>query len=183
MMKCQECHQRPATLHFTQIIQGTKAEVNVCETCAKEKGYMTHPEEGYSLHNLLSGLFNFDINKLNNPEGNTMKQQEELQCSKCKLTFTEFKRIGKFGCAECYRTFSGRLDPILRRVHSGNVKHHGKIPKRKGVNLHTKKQLETYRTKLQDLIEQEAFEEAAIVRDEIKDLETQQYQAGPGDDI
>src|SRR5690625_2057198 len=100
MMKCQECHQRPATLHFTQIIQGTKAEVNVCETCAKEKGYMTHPEEGYSLHNLLSGLFNFDINKLNNPEGNTMKQQEELQCSKCKLTFTEFKRIGKFGCAE-----------------------------------------------------------------------------------
>lgn len=172
-MECQECHQRPATLHFTQVINGNKTEVHVCEVCAKEKGYMTYPEEGYSLHNLLSGLFNFDTTQLKNHQGQAFKQEEELTCPKCKMTFTEFKSVGKFGCATCYETFSSRLDPILRRVHAGNTKHAGKIPKRQGGDLHTKKQLEDYKVELQHLIETEAFEEAAKVRDNINALKKQ----------
>src|SRR5690625_5391316 len=82
------------------------------------------------------------------------------------MTFSEFKRVGKFGCAACYHTFSTRLDPIIRRVHSGNTKHFGKIPKRKGGNLHMKKQLEVYKNELQKLIENEAFEEAATRSEE-----------------
>lgn len=172
-MECQECHKRPATLHFTQVINGNKTEVHVCEVCAKDKGYMTYPEDGYSLHNLLSGLFNFDTSSLESQKGSSYKQTKELQCSQCEMTFTEFKRVGKFGCAECYQAFSDSLDPIFRRVHSGNTKHYGKIPTRKGGDLHTKKQVESYKEELHRLIEDEAFEEAATVRDKIKDLEKQ----------
>lgn len=171
-MECQECHERQATLHFTQVINGNKMEIHVCEVCAKEKGYMTYPEEGYALQNLLSGLFNFDTVAMENQKG-TSNQTKELQCPQCEMTFSEFKRVGKFGCAECYNTFSERLDPIFRRVHSGNTKHHGKIPARKGGDLHTKKQVESYKAELQQLIEDEAFEEAATVRDKIKELEKQ----------
>lgn len=180
-MECQECHKRPASVHFTQVINGNKTEVHVCEICAKEKGYMTEPEEGYSLHNLLTGLFNFDSAKMGKPEA-SFKQTKELQCTQCKMTFSEFKRTGKFGCASCYHTFSNRLDPIFRRVHSGNTQHHGKIPKRKGGNLHAKKQMKMYRAELQQLIDNEAFEDAAKVRDKIKELENQMDHQEDGDE-
>lgn len=105
-MECQECHKRPATLHFTQVVNGDKTEVYVCEVCAKEKGYMTYPEEGYSLHHLLSGLFSpsFEIQQ------DTPRQEtEELQCPKCEMTLSKFKQVGKFGCSQCYQTLKSTL--------------------------------------------------------------------------
>ena len=39
-MVCQECNQRPATLHFTKIVNGEKEEFHLCEKCAQEKGDM-----------------------------------------------------------------------------------------------------------------------------------------------
>ncbi|GGA88545.1 UvrB/UvrC motif-containing protein [Ornithinibacillus halotolerans] len=176
-MECQECHQRPASLHYTQVINGHKTEIQICEVCAKEKGYMTYPEEGYSLHNLLTGLFNFDSNHVGSPN-NPLKKEKELECTKCGLTLTQFKQIGKFGCGECYHAFSSSLNPIFRRVHSGNTEHRGKIPKRKGGSLHLKKQIATYKSQLQDLIINEEFEQAAVVRDKIKDLENKITEAG-----
>lgn len=170
-MKCQECHKRPATLHFTQVIHGHKTETHVCEVCAKEKGYMAYPEEAFSLHNLLTGLFNFDSADVSSQSKSPIQQINDVQCPKCEMTLSEFKRVAKFGCVECYQTFSSQLDPILRRVHRGNTAHHGKIPKRKGGHLHLKKELDSLRGKLQTLIKNEEFEEAATVRDEIKELE------------
>lgn len=168
-MKCEECNEHQATLHLTQIINGQKTEVNVCEECAKNKGYLSYPGEGYSLHDLLTGLFSLDSNQFK-VKDDPFKQVEEIQCSRCKLTFNEFQRIGKFGCAECYSAFSNKLDAIFRRVHSGNTKHTGKIPKRKGGSLHMKKEIERYRNQLQEHIQLEEFEKAAEVRDTIKRL-------------
>ncbi|SFE42303.1 protein arginine kinase activator [Lentibacillus persicus] len=171
-MECQECHQRPAALHFTQVINGNKTEVYVCEVCAKEKGYMTYPEEGYSLHHLLSGLLNTTFESKQNPSGSP-HTKEEVSCPQCDMPLSEFKRIGKFGCSTCYETFSDHLDPIFRRVHSGNMTHHGKIPARAGGNIRVQKQVEEYKEELQRLIKNEAFEDAARVRDKIKELEQQ----------
>ncbi|MUV38055.1 Protein-arginine kinase activator protein [Lentibacillus sp. JNUCC-1] len=172
-MQCEECQKRPATLHLKQVINGETTERHVCEQCAKEKGYMGYPEEGYSLHHLLSGLFNFDSYPVNSKKQGAQPFQpiQTLQCEKCGMTFSQFKQTGKFGCAKCYETFNDRLDSIFRRVHSGNTQHHGKIPKRRGGDLHTKKQLDAYKSELKSLIEQEAFEDAALVRDKIKELE------------
>lgn len=170
-MKCEECHNHPATLHLTQFINGQKKEIHVCENCAKQKGYISYPGEGYSLHDLLTGLFNVDSNNIHVKETEPFKQKTEVQCPKCKLTFDDFQRIGKFGCAYCYTAFSDKLDYVFRRVHSGNTKHVGKIPKRIGGNLHVKKELEMYRKKLQEHVEKEEFEKAAEVRDLIKELE------------
>lgn len=179
-MECQECHKRPATVRFTQVINGTKKEVHICEVCAKEKGYITHSDDAYSLHDLLAGLFNFDSSPFKKQES-TFHDVDEMECPKCKTTFAEFKRIGKFGCATCYETFAPRLDSIFRRVHSGNTKHDGKIPRRKGGDLHVKKQIEVYKLQMQDLIEKEAFEEAAKIRDKIKELKAAYMDKKDGD--
>ncbi|KGP89761.1 hypothetical protein N780_09360 [Pontibacillus chungwhensis BH030062] len=174
-MECQECHERPASLHFTQVVNGHKTEVYVCEKCAYDKGYMSQEQDSLSLHNLLSGLFNFDSFQLSDSKSPSASHREpqSLKCGHCGLTYDEFKRVGKFGCANCYKTFDERLNPIFRRVHSGNTIHNGKVPKRKGGQLHVQREMDQKRSELQALIHQEEFEEAAKVRDQIRTLERQ----------
>ncbi len=181
-MECQECHQRPATVHLTQVINGQKTEIHVCEQCAKEKGYMNYGEENFTLNDLLSGIF---YSEGNSPLGGQKSQAQphstHLKCPTCGLTYQEFARIGKFGCADCYKTFDDRLNPIFRRVHSGNTRHDGKIPRREGGNLHLKRQVDEYKEQLQRLIEKEEFEEAAKIRDEIRSIESQLHNGEDGE--
>ncbi|WP_026569017.1 MULTISPECIES: UvrB/UvrC motif-containing protein [Sediminibacillus] len=182
-MECQECHERPATLHFSKIVNGNKTEIHVCEYCAKEKGYMGYEDDAYSLHNLLSGLFNFDgASGLNEQHASSRPSEQRLTCPKCGMTYQEFARVGKFGCAECYQTFSDRLNPVFRRVHSGNTTHHGKIPSRIGSGIQQKRKLGEYREQLKQLIANEEFESAAQVRDKIKQLEKDLSRDGEGED-
>ncbi|SDY23989.1 MULTISPECIES: UvrB/UvrC motif-containing protein [Salimicrobium] len=182
-MQCQRCEKYPATVHLTQVINGEKNEVHLCDSCAKEQGYMNQEEEKFSLNDLLSGLFHMEgsgsAGKLF--QGNKQQQKESLQCSGCGLTYQEFTKAGKFGCATCYETFNERLDPILKRVHSGNTTHHGKVPKRAGGDLNLRRDIEKHREKLHQLINQEEFEEAAKVRDEIRTLEEELNQDKGGD--
>ncbi|MFD2925265.1 UvrB/UvrC motif-containing protein [Halobacillus naozhouensis] len=181
-MECQRCHNRPATVHLTQLLNGEKTEIHVCEQCAKEKGYMHDHEENFILNDLLTGLFNFETkHSLKGHPHSAPSPKEQLKCPNCGLTFQEFAKAGKFGCAECYKTFDDKLNPILRRVHSGNTRHDGKIPRREGGNLHLKRQMDEYKSDLQRLIEQEEFEEAAKVRDEIRSLDSQLHQRGEED--
>lgn len=166
-MICQECGQRQATLHFTKIINGEKTEFHICEVCAKEKGEaVPGVDNTFSIHNLLSGLLNFDS------PGFSQKTTQPLRCNSCGLTYSQFSRSGRFGCSTCYETFGERLEPIFRRVHSGNVSHYGKIPRRSGSVIQMKRELDHLKKKLQTSIVNEEFELAAQLRDEIRQLES-----------
>ncbi|MFZ3590884.1 UvrB/UvrC motif-containing protein [Bacillus sp. DJP31] len=171
-MVCQECQKRPATLHFTKIINSEKSEIHLCDQCAKEKGELSMFSEGagFSFTNLLEGLLNFE-QSFKGTATNAFTQTEVLQCERCKMTFQQFVKAGRFGCSNCYRTFQLQLEPVLRRLHSGNTIHTGKIPKRIGGNIHVKKQIEQLRAELKELVTKEEFEAAAKLRDQIRELE------------
>ncbi|NUK31879.1 UvrB/UvrC motif-containing protein [Parageobacillus sp. VR-IP] len=181
-MICQECKQRPATMHFTKIINGEKTEFHLCEQCAKEHGdmFMFYENDDFSLNNLLAGLLNFQT-PMKEMATNTFSGPNILQCETCKMTYHQFIQIGRFGCSDCYRTFARYLPPILKRLHSGNTTHSGKIPKRKGGVLHLRKQIFVLKQKLQELVAREEFEKAAEVRDQIRSLEYQLRQRGEGE--
>ncbi|EWH23344.1 UvrB/UvrC motif-containing protein [Bacillus haynesii] len=173
-MICQECKERPATFHFTKVINGEKKEMHICEQCAKEnsESYSMNESGGFSIHNLLSGLLNFDSSFTNSSEAQLFQQPDQvLRCKKCNMTFPEFRKTGRFGCSECYKTFHSYITPVLRKVHSGNTVHAGKIPKRIGGNLHVRRQVEALKKELKELIQQEEFEKAANIRDQIRSLE------------
>lgn len=178
-MICQECQEHPATLHFTKIINGEKTELHYCEKCAQENGemFMFDGEPGLSINNLLAGLFNFDP-IFQQAKQETIPRNDILQCENCKMTFKQFLNVGKFGCAHCYDTFKDQLTPILKRLHSGNFEHHGKIPKRIGGSIHIKKQIKQLRSELQDAIQSEEFEKAADIRDQVRALEAQLHLEG-----
>jgi protein arginine kinase activator len=178
---CQECKQRPATLHFTKIINGEKTEIHLCEQCAQEKGEMfIFPDSSaFSINNLIAGLLNMD-SSIKEAKTAPFHNQEILQCEQCKMTYHQFVKVGRFGCSNCYATFRKYLNPILRRLHSGNTLHAGKIPKRIGGNIYVRKQIEQLKQKLQELIAKEEFEKAAEVRDQIRSLESTLNLNGEG---
>lgn len=169
-MMCQECHERPATLHFKKIVNGQRMELHICERCAREKGEDIPGTNSFSIHQLLSGLLNFNEPVVQDHK-NEAPRYEQSVCGKCKMSYEKFVRTGRIGCSECYKTFRERLDPLLRRVHSGNIEHSGKIPKRAGKHFKIKKEIDRYKLKLQEHIAKEEFEQAAIVRDQIRSLE------------
>ncbi|MCT1904904.1 UvrB/UvrC motif-containing protein [Oceanobacillus sojae] len=178
-MECQECHERKATLHFKHIINGQETKISLCEVCAKKKGYLSYPEEGYSLNDLLSGLFQKDglnLSSAGTTKSSQSNQSQELKCSSCGRTFSEFKKAGKFGCANCYASFDSKVEPILRRVHAGNTKHTGRIPKRAGKYIQQKQLISSHKEELKQLIEEEEFEKAAVLRDKIRELEKENHQ-------
>lgn len=180
-MNCQECQERPATLHFTKINNGEKTVYHLCEKCAQEKGetFMLHSGHGFSINNLLAGLLNMENTFQAAQNANKqIYQSEPIQCSECSMTYQQFVQIGRFGCSNCYQTFKEQVKPILRRLHSGNITHNGKIPSRIGGGIHLRKQIEGLKQTIKELISREEFEKAAEVRDQIRFLEKQLSEGG-----
>ncbi|KIL37150.1 hypothetical protein SD70_30975 [Gordoniibacillus kamchatkensis] len=165
-MMCQECGKKPATLHFTKIVNGEKTEFHICESCAREKGELIPGTSGgFSIHNLLSGLLDFEPS-----QSQSAAKVHKLRCDNCGLTYSQFSKLGRFGCSQCYESFSERLDPLFKRVH-GNIVHTGKVPKRSGSIIQHKREIDRLKREMMSSIEREEFEKAAELRDQIKELE------------
>ena len=170
-MLCQHCQQREAVMRLSIIENEQTREVYLCESCAKknqEVNFVFHPA---IVPEFLQALFGFN--------SKSIEQPSEKTCPKCGISFTQITQAGKLGCSNCYETFENQLEPLLRRVHGGgqNV---GKIPARRGVAIKNRLELRTLKETLQTLIQQEAFEEAAVVRDQIHQIE--QVKGGEAND-
>lgn len=133
----------------------------------------------FSINNLLAGLLNMQ-NSFQPTQTTQIYQSEPLQCGECSMTYQQFIQIGRFGCAHCYETFSGQIQPILKRLHSGNWTHNGKIPSRIGGSIQIQKNIENLKKKIAELISLEEFEQAAEIRDQIRSLEKELNRAKEG---
>ena len=169
-MLCERCNQRPATVHLTQVINNQKTEMNVCEYCANElQQEVWGFNSQFNLHNFLGSLIGEDYNQ-------TIKIKEE-NCPKCGISKRQFAKGGLLGCADCYRSFHSQIIPLVRRVH-GTVQHTGKVPKRTGGKAKITKEIKELKDKLQRAIANEEFENAAMLRDQIKSLEAKLDKEG-----
>ncbi|MDI3258081.1 MAG: UvrB/UvrC motif-containing protein [Kyrpidia sp.] len=162
-MICQQCGKRPATVHLTKIVNGQKSERHLCESCANELGELQFVPGAFSFPNILGSFFSADA-----PPGSPPVQT--LRCPTCGLTYHQFTQVSRFGCPQCYKAFVPVLDPVLRRIH-GSSTHTGKVPRRGGGRLRLRRELEHLKEQLQEKVRLEQFEEAARLRDQIRDLE------------
>ena len=165
-MLCDICAKNPATVHLTEIVDDQMTELHLCEECARQKSIQM--EQQFGLSDLLAGLAEFEKPAL-------QKEAVLLKCSNCDLTYADFKKIGRLGCSECYSTFRKYLGPLLKRIHGSSL-HLGKSPLKVTKALKKKIDLSSLRYELQKAIEREAFEEAAKIRDQIRELEKKQAQ-------
>ncbi len=170
-MICDVCGKNQATVHLTEIVDGQMTELHLCEECARQKS--TQMEQQFGLSDLLAGLAEFE---------KPLQEKESIsaKCDNCGLTYSDFKKIGRLGCGECYTAFRKYLGPLLKRIHGSSL-HFGKSPHKDETRAKDKTvNVDELRSKLQTAIESEAFEEAARIRDEIKELERKQRKTSNG---
>ena len=161
-MVCDACKQQQATVHLTEIVNDQVSKLNLCEECAREKGAQI--KSHFGLADLLAGLADFDLG-LKDVEAPT-----QLKCPSCGLTYRAFQKIGRLGCGGCYEAFRQYLAILLKRIH-GSTHHMGKIPTTVASDVSFKAELQSLKAKLHQAIDAEAFEEAAHLRDRIRELE------------
>ena len=177
-MLCDLCKQQQATVHLTEIVDEQMSEMHLCEECASQKG--AQMESHFGLSDLLAGLADFG-----KPTGGVEESTETKTCAACGMSYEDFRKIGRLGCSECYTTFKRSLSSLLKRIH-GSTQHMGKSPghpavaataTRPATAARPKNELAELRRKLAQTIDQEAFEEAAKLRDQIREYEKKSKKA------
>lgn len=191
-MLCQNCNEREANVKYTQIINGVKKQMNLCDECAQKLGIdVTSFSMPIDFSNFLGGIGDIFEDNLETFMP-TFSLPQTLTCDKCNMTYDEFLQTGKFGCDECYNTFHTKIDNLLKNIHGVN-RHIGRNGKMLGQKKETNKQaienkqenakkvtakkkeskedkIEVLQARLKQEIKEERYEDAAKTRDEINNL-------------
>jgi protein arginine kinase activator len=164
-MKCDFCDKK-ATVFLTQLIEGQAKKVCLCDQCAQERG-VTDPT-GFSLADLLLGGLTGEASAAGGPP--VSGSGGHKKCPACGFTLEDLHRVRRFGCAECYTTFREDIAPMLRGMHRG-ASHVGKVPEGLMALQFKHQRLQDLRSRLEQAIASENYEEAAGIRDEIHSLD------------
>lgn len=159
-MLCDICHKNIATVHLTEIINDKVVEMHICQACAQTKA--NELNEHLNISGFLGGLADM--------VGGLPQERRSLRCPSCGLSYEEFKEKGRLGCEKCYETFRRFLLPLLKKIHSSIV-HTGKSPVSLDKKTSGKPRITELHQRLKKAIQLEEYEEAARLRDQIKELE------------
>ena len=169
-MLCQNCQHADATTHLKRITNGEYTEIHLCAECAAALGVTdVFPGFGGVFGNLLGAAFSpADVKRAGN---------RALRCEICGFTFEDIARTGKPGCPNCYRVFGEKLRPSLQKLHGRSAVHTGRIPNAAGEETMREHNLSQLKAKLNKAIDEQNFEQAAQLRDEIRRLSAEEAQA------
>ncbi|PIC63524.1 nucleotide excision repair protein [Sporosarcina sp. P13] len=178
-MLCENCKERPATVVFKQETMNGATERHLCDKCAfySQTFSFSPDQEPLSIQQFLAHWLG-GTELLSGQKPNEVVAGPE--CPNCSLTFHRFLDVGKFGCATCYDTFREQLPRVFAKLHNGNTSHSGKIPVSLNERFALKKKLDDIRVKMREAVDNERFEEAAVLRDEANQVK--QQLADGGDD-
>lgn len=190
-MLCDNCGKKEANVKYSENINGVKREFNLCEECSKKLGI---GEMNFKMPIDFSSFFGDFMEDFATPEFMPLFSDiKTLKCNECGYTFDDIVNTGRLGCANCYDVFEDRLDPIIRKIQNSNG-HTGrigrildsKIEKRQEKTDNKKvenkeetpnkknNELENLQLELKEAIKDERYEEAAKIRDRIKEIEKNQ---------
>lgn len=153
-MKCEICNANEASIEVKQLADGDLREVHLCVECAAKHGLKSPGD--------LAAFF------LGDGDGVPFEKDVEpsLSCPACHMRLSDFRKTSRLGCAQCYDAFAVFLRPMLDTMQL-SVVHKGKKPVREDV----KNEVKSMRTRLACAVKDEAYEKAAVLRDQIRVLE------------
>ena len=159
-MKCQSCSSQ-ATVHLTNIENGRKIELHLCQACAEQQQLIKQQE--VNLPAILQTLINHHIGQLTD-------ELARLTCPVCGIKYMEFRAEGRLGCPHDYQVFRVGLEPLLQRIHRSG-RHVGKAPRCRRFPAALQSELVELRKQLRVAVDAEAYEDAARLRDLIRQKE------------
>lgn len=163
-MLCQRCHKNLATARYAEVVDGKVSDLHLCAECMKK-----HRDAG------VSGF------ELAGPQPSSRRQPivrsttdssaiQRRTCKQCGASLRDVLKSGRVGCRYCYESFAEQLEPLLRGMHSSMI-HRGKSPRMNDVRERLRTELQTKRALLRSALKLENYEEAALLRDQVKALE------------
>jgi protein arginine kinase activator len=159
-MLCDQCGERDAVVHLTQIVDNAVTQLHLCEKCAATKGLDTTVAQKHPLAGVLQAA-----------QDQVALASDAARCAFCGTSQKDFRASGRLGCAYCYGAFAESLRDLLRRVH-GSARHRGRRYRAVDPVTTTREgSLAVLRERLRIAVEREEFETAASIRDEIRGLE------------
>lgn len=157
-MKCENCNERDATVHYTEIEGSKKREIHLCEECYRQKA--APAQKVVDLAELLKSMLHGTVTET----GGT-----KAICPTCGISLAEFRSSGRFGCPNDYRVFTESIVPLLEKIQHG-TRHVGGVPTRVGAELKRENELIRLRRELERAVQREEYEAAAQLRDRIRQL-------------
>ncbi len=165
---CDRCENQIATVHLKQIFNGKESQRHLCSACAAKEGIGASAVTGFSWE---SDPFDELLGSFFLPHA----PASVTRCPTCNQSLADLKRTGRFGCSDCYETFENRVD--LRPFSSpkgyrgkGVLKSPASEKKQSAPNAASLKE------QLKKAVEQEDYESAAKLRDQIRALENKEGQ-------
>jgi protein arginine kinase activator len=164
-MSCDQCREREAVIHLTQIVNEQVTTLHLCERCAAEKGV----ESPGAVAKTPLGSFLAAMGK-GLPEPATAPRSGDT-CPRCGGSLQDFRESGRLGCPECYHSFELPLRDLLRRLHA-TTHHVGERYAERGPEIvRIPERAAELREQLRLAVETENFELAAELRDRLRVLE------------
>ena len=164
---CDQCRQKPATVHYMETKNGVKSEVYLCPECAAKYGIGT---AGGFFGEDLFGSFPLFAAAQSHPK------EEDGVCPQCKTDLSRIRRDGAFGCPACYDAFAGKIDmtPFVGEGYRGGRLFAGSpVPEAKAEEPVKEDPVAALKAKLKEALAKENYEEAAVLRDQIRAREGQ----------
>lgn len=148
---------KPKVIHINICINGKTFDGQCCHQCANQMAPVP----------LMPNLFApaTPVVLLHNLAKLEIMEKEFIpteNCSGCGSSLSEIKAKGRFGCKECYITYKEQIHNLLPHIQAGAKTHVGKRPK---------KSISYLKIEMQKAIEEERYEDAAKLRDRIKELD------------
>ena len=174
-MKCEICNKSDASVHLTQVIDGKVKKMHLCEQCASKSGIDVNGP--LSITDILLGM---GVPKPTAEAAAAVVDSSgpERTCPRCHMRRSDFKKGGRFGCADCYEAFADELPPLLKQMHRSDH-HTGKIPANAGGRIRATADLTALQTQMKKAIASEKFEEAARLRDQIEVVKSKLHAGDP----
>lgn len=166
-MECNVCHKVPACVHVIDVRDLEIVEKrHLCSHCAENDGYIQPKATALKISpEMLEDLLgSMQSGAAAGSQGAGSARGEG--CAACGMTLAQFRNKGRLGCPRCYDTFRAALLPLLERVHDARA-HKGRCPGTMARLAGEDDRLAELRSSLRDAIENENYELAARLRDEI----------------
>jgi protein arginine kinase activator len=160
-VKCENCNEHDATVHYTEIEGSEKREIHLCEDCYHKKAAPV--QKMVDLAEILKSLLH------GHAAAKETGAAAKALCPTCGISLAEFRASGRFGCPNDYRVFHDAIAPLLEKIQHGG-RHVGSVPARAGVALQRENELIRLRRELERAVQREEYEEAARLRDRIRQV-------------
>lgn len=161
-MLCQNCHKNLASGRYAEVVDGQVSDLRLCQDCLAER------EGSASTGFEFSTPSPFPRKNKDAPVEQT--EDDGRSCTACSTSLTGIMETGKVGCSACYDTFSVELEGLMEGIHIA-LTHRGKVPRLDDARVRVRSELQSKRALLKTALSMENYEEAAILRDEIRALE------------